>query len=96
MKRACRLGDGWYGIAKELSGALDLVRRLRELEKNYQRPKQLEITLGLQWRGVTPDDVQRLAAAGIERILPSADLVARDSMDVLRKTHERLLSRFLR
>ena len=96
MKRACRLGDGWYGIAKELSGALDLVRRLRELEKNYQRPKPLELTLGLQWRGVTPDEVQRLAAAGIERILPSADLVARDSIGALRATHERLVSRSLR
>lgn len=96
MKRACRLGDGWYGIAKELSGGLDLVRRLRELEKNYQRPKPLELTLGLQWRGVTPDEVQRLAAAGIERILPSADLVARDSIGALRATHERLVSRSLR
>lgn len=96
MKRACRLGDGWYGIAKELSGALDLVRLLRELEKNYQRPKPLELTLGLQWRGVTPDEVQRLAAAGIERILPSADLVARDSIGALRATHERLVSRSLR
>ena len=59
MKRACRLGDGWYGIAKELSGALDLVRRLRELEKIYQRPK-LELTLGLQWHGVTLDDVRSI------------------------------------
>jgi hypothetical protein len=36
MKRACRPGDGWYGIAKGIDGALDLVNKLRELEKKYQ------------------------------------------------------------
>ncbi len=33
IKRACRLGDGWYGIAKQLDQALELVKRVREIEK---------------------------------------------------------------
>jgi probable F420-dependent oxidoreductase len=94
MKRACRLGDGWYGIAKELSGGLDLVNKLREFEKSYQRPRPLEVTLGLQWRGVTPQDISRLAEAGVQRVLPSTDLVARDSLGAMRAAHERLVSKF--
>jgi probable F420-dependent oxidoreductase len=94
MKRACRLGDGWYGIAKELGGALFLVKKLHELQKSYQRPKPLEVTLGLQWRGVTPDDIGRLAEAGVQRVLPSTDLVARDSLGAMRAAHERLVSKF--
>ena len=37
IKRACRLGDGWYGIAKQLDKALELVKRVREIEKGYNR-----------------------------------------------------------
>src|SRR5215472_1439027 len=79
IKRACRLGDGWYGIAKTLDQAVALVKRVRELEIDYQRPKPLELTMGVQWRNTTVADVNRLAEAGVERVLPSG-LVARDSL----------------
>jgi hypothetical protein len=93
MKRACRLGDGWYGIAKTLDQALALVKRIRDMEKGYQRTKPLELTMGVQWRSTSADDVNRLAEAGIERVLPSG-LVARDSLGALRRVHEALVSRF--
>lgn len=93
MKRACRLGDGWYGIAKTLDQALALVKRIRDIEKGYQRTKPLELTMGVQWRSTSADDVNRLAEAGIERVLPSG-LVARDSLGALRRVHEALVSRF--
>jgi probable F420-dependent oxidoreductase len=48
IKRACRLGDGWYGIAKQLDTALELVKRVREIEKGYDRAKPLELTMGAQ------------------------------------------------
>jgi probable F420-dependent oxidoreductase len=94
MKRACRLGDGWYGIAKDLSGALELVKKVREIERGYDRVRPLELTMGLQWRGVTAEDLRRLRDAGVERILPSTDLVARDSLGAMRKVHEQLVSKF--
>jgi probable F420-dependent oxidoreductase len=93
IKRACRLGDGWYGIAKRLDQALELVKRVREIEKSYQRAKPLELTMGVQWRSTEADDVKRLEEAGVERVLPSG-LVARDSLSALRRVHETVVSRF--
>ena len=94
IKRACRLGDGWYGIAKSLDQAVELVKRVREIEKGYQRTKPLELTMGAQWRSTIVDDVRRLEEAGVERVLPSG-LVARDSLGALRKAHETVVSKFL-
>jgi probable F420-dependent oxidoreductase len=93
IKRACRLGDGWYGIAKRLDQALELVKRVREIEKGYNRSKPLELTMGAQWRGTSIDDVRRLEEAGVERALPSG-LVARDSLGALRQVHESVVSKF--
>jgi probable F420-dependent oxidoreductase len=93
IKRACRLGDGWYGIGKTLDEALALVKRVREIETGYQRTQPLELTMGAQWRSTSVGDVNRLAEAGVERVLPSG-LVARDSLGALRRVHETLVSRF--
>ena len=43
---------------------------------------------------MTADDISRLEEAGVERVLPSTDLVARDSLGALRKVHEKLVSKF--
>lgn len=94
IKRACRLGDGWYGIAKQLGQALEMVKRVREIEKDYNRAKPLELTMGAQWRSTSADDVRRLEEAGVERVLPSG-LVARDSLGALRQVHESVVSKFL-
>ncbi|MBV8775449.1 MAG: hypothetical protein JO166_24410 [Deltaproteobacteria bacterium] len=70
------------------------MKRVRELELRYQRPKPLQLTVEVQWRGITVEDVDRLAEAGVERVLPSG-LVARDSLGALRRVHEALESKFL-
>jgi probable F420-dependent oxidoreductase len=93
IKRACRLGNGWYGIAKTLDEALALVKRVREIEAGYRRVTPLELTMGAQWRSTTVDDVKRLEGAGVERVLPSG-LVARDSLGALRRVHETLVLKF--
>jgi len=93
IKRACRLGDGWYGIAKQLERALELVKRVREIEKSYNRKKPLELTVGVQWRTTTIDDVRRLEEAGVERVLPSG-LVTRDSLGALHQVSDALVSKF--
>jgi alkanesulfonate monooxygenase SsuD/methylene tetrahydromethanopterin reductase-like flavin-dependent oxidoreductase (luciferase family) len=85
IKRACRLGDGWYGIAKQVDKALELVKRVREIEKGYNRAKPLELTMGAQWHSTTVDDVRRLEEAGVEREVPARRIIrelARDP-DVL-------------
>ena len=69
------------------------MKRVREIEKGYNRAKPLELTMGAQWRSTTVDDVKRLEEAGVERVLPSA-LVARDSLGALRRVHEEVVSKF--
>jgi hypothetical protein len=49
--------------------------------------------MGEQWRSTTTDDVRRLEETGVERILPSG-LVARDSLDAVRRVHETVVSKF--
>jgi probable F420-dependent oxidoreductase len=94
MKRAARLGDGWYGLSKNVNDALALIKKLREIEKGYNRTQPLEITFGTQWQGITVDDIRRLEEAGVERVLPTTELVARDSLGALRNVHQKLVSKF--
>jgi hypothetical protein len=79
--------------AEHLDKALGLVKRGREIEKSYNRTTPLELTMGVQWRSTTVDDVRRLEEASVERVLPSG-LVARDSSGALRRVHEGVVSKF--
>ncbi len=69
MKRAARLGDGWYGVCHSLEEAQTLIRSLREIEKRYQRARPLEISVVIG--AVNADLVKRLAEMGVERLVGS-------------------------
>jgi probable F420-dependent oxidoreductase len=90
-KRAARLADGFYVTAQNMDDAAQTVARLREVERNYQRAKPLEITMGVG--PVTVDTVKRLEEMGVERIMPGRELVSRDSLGALRSFHDRVLSK---
>ncbi len=80
LKRAVRIGDGWYGIAHSLEQARTLIARLRELERERQRTKPVEVTLSLRTGApLTLDDVRRLAELGVERTLAGLPLRALDA-----------------
>lgn len=70
LKRAVRLGDGWYGIANSIEQARTQIARLHEYERTMGRTKPLEVTLSLRTgKSLTADEVQRLAEIGVERTL---------------------------
>ena len=69
MKRAARLGDGWYGVTHSLEQATELVKQLREVEKRYERATPLEVTVGIG--AVSVDSVKRLTDLGVDRIMGS-------------------------
>ena len=69
MKRAARLGDGWYGITKSIDEAASLIKQLREIEKRHERSAPLEVTVGAG--SVTVDTVKHLEDLGVDRIMGS-------------------------
>ncbi len=94
MKRAARLGDGWYGVTHSLEEATALVNQLREVEKRYERSKPLEITVGI--RAVTVDSVKRLTDLGVDRIMGTvlrAGEIPRDYIHGLHRFHDEVMAK---
>ncbi|HEY6418268.1 MAG TPA: LLM class F420-dependent oxidoreductase [Candidatus Binataceae bacterium] len=70
LKRAARLGDGWYGIAESLDETRHVIARLREHERALGRNTSLELTVSPRLGGpLTVDQVKQLGEMGVERIL---------------------------
>jgi probable F420-dependent oxidoreductase len=70
LKRAARLGDGWYGIGESLDEIASVIKRLREHEKALGRTKPLELTVAPRFGGpLTVEQVKRLREVGVERVL---------------------------
>ena len=70
LKRAARLGDGWYGIGENLDEVASVIKRLREHEKTLGRSKPLELTVAPRFGGpITVDQVKRLREMGVDRVL---------------------------
>jgi probable F420-dependent oxidoreductase len=70
LKRAARLGDGWYGIGESLDEIASVIKRLREHEKALGRTKPLELTVAPRFGGpLTVEQVKRLREMGVERVL---------------------------
>jgi 3-keto-L-gulonate-6-phosphate decarboxylase len=65
------------------------IRRLREVERDYERAKPLELTVGIG--SVTVDDIKRLEEMGLERIIPGRQLTSRDSLGALRRFHDEIM-----
>jgi probable F420-dependent oxidoreductase len=95
MKRAARLGEGWYGVCHSIEEAAVLIKQLREIEKRYQRGNPLEISVVIG--AVTIDSVKRLADLGVGRIVGAvlkAGEVPRDYIHGLHLFHDQVMSKF--
>jgi probable F420-dependent oxidoreductase len=90
-KRAARLADGFYITAQNMAEAAQTIRRIREIERDYNRAKPLELTVGAGT--VTVDAVKRLEDLGVARVMPGRELVSRDSLAALRRFHDQVLSK---
>jgi probable F420-dependent oxidoreductase len=94
LRRAARLGDGWYGIAHNLEQAQELIKRLRECERAEGRAVPLEITISLRTAGaLTVDHVRRVAEMGAVRMLVAGALAGRDSIAAMERLHEDVMSK---
>ena len=85
LKRAARMGDGWYGIANTLDQARAMIERLREHQRAQGRTRPLEITLSLRTgKPLTADDVRGLAEIGVDRALVGLPMKAMDASELER------------
>jgi alkanesulfonate monooxygenase SsuD/methylene tetrahydromethanopterin reductase-like flavin-dependent oxidoreductase (luciferase family) len=67
LRRAARVGDGWYGFALTVAQTAPIVAELRRLRARTGRPP-LEISL-TTFEPLTPELVGRAAETGIDRLI---------------------------
>jgi len=67
LRRAARVGDGWYGFALTVAQTAPIVAELRRLRARTGRPP-LEISL-TTFEPLTPELVTRAADAGVDRLI---------------------------
>jgi probable F420-dependent oxidoreductase len=93
LKRSVRYGDGWYGIARSMGEARNLITRLRELERSASRARPVEITLSLRTgHPLTADEVRQLDDLGVERTLAGLPLRALEG-DEVQRFRDEIMSR---
>src|SRR5271166_1757196 len=95
LRRAVRLGDGWFGIVTSLDEARDLLGRLTEFERQAGRDRKLERTLLTGWN-VSVDDVRRLAELEVERVIDAGIFGVRDPLAHLTEFRRRMAAEFER
>lgn len=66
LRRAATVGDGWAPMNHPLEEVPGSVARIAELRAAAGRDGRTEVTLGGDV--ATPDDVERYAAAGVDRL----------------------------
>jgi probable F420-dependent oxidoreductase len=81
LKRAARLGDGWYGIAESMDEIAGVIERLRGHERALGRTTALELTVSPRLgEPLTVAHVRRLGDLGVSRILLGAGPATRDQI----------------
>jgi probable F420-dependent oxidoreductase len=69
LKRAAKLGDGWYGIAESTEQIGATIKRLREHERAVGRAVPLELTVSRLREQLKPEQIGQFAEMGVSRII---------------------------
>jgi probable F420-dependent oxidoreductase len=93
LRRAARLGDGWYGVRHGPEKMREFRDRLLALRCEYGREHEpFEITVNAP-RDLDPDTVARYEEAGVDRVVPTLWSTTREAVPALEDFHERVISR---
>lgn len=90
LRRAATVGDGWVPMNHTLEEIPAKVARLAELRDRAGRPGRTEITLGASITG--PDDIERHAEAGVDRVFVKPWRRTSDAMASIGQFAEEFLS----
>jgi probable F420-dependent oxidoreductase len=90
LRRAVRVGDGWYGFALTVARTAPIVAELRRLRAHTGRPP-LEISL-TTFEPLTPELVTRAAEAGVDRLIVMPTVPADALEDLVRRLGSELIA----
>jgi probable F420-dependent oxidoreductase len=92
LRRAARLGDGWYAPPQPAEQARDFVTKLTQLRREAGRAQEpFEVTLGASAE-IEVDEVRRLEEAGVDRLVVLLWERTRDAVPNLGRFAERVLA----
>jgi probable F420-dependent oxidoreductase len=94
LRRAARLGDGWYGIAESMDGIRETIAKLREREREVGRSQPLEITISPRI-GVplTPALVNQFEEMGVSRIIFAAGPSTREQIAAMERFRDEVMNK---
>jgi probable F420-dependent oxidoreductase len=94
LRRAARLGDGWYGIAESIDGIRETIGQLRERERELKRESSLEITISPRiGQPLTPALVKQFADMDVSRIIFAAGPSAREQIAGMERFRDDVMSK---
>jgi len=94
LKRAARLGDGWYGIAESLSDIRGVITRLRGYEAALGRTTPLELTVSPRLGGpVTVEQVRQFAQMGVSRIILGTTPTTREQLAEMERLRDQVMAK---
>ncbi|MGH7248292.1 MAG: LLM class flavin-dependent oxidoreductase, partial [Pseudomonadota bacterium] len=94
LKRAARLGDGWYGIAESLADIRGVISRLRAHEAALGRATPLELTVSPRLGGpVTIAQVRELGQMGVSRIILGTTPTTREQLAEMERLRDEVMAK---
>lgn len=92
LRRAARLGDGWYGVSHGPEAMTVFRERLLQLRSEYGRDHEpFEISVNAS--NLTPALVEQYDEAGVDRLVVSVFSTTREAVPGLERFHEEIVSK---
>ncbi len=94
LRRAAKIGDGWYGIAESIAGMRTTIARLREHEQAASRATPLELTVSPRLgEPLKLDHVKQFAEMGVSRIIFGAGPATKDQLDAMSRFADEIIAK---
>jgi probable F420-dependent oxidoreductase len=91
LRRAALVGDGWIPMNHPLEQIPPAVTRLAELRDAAGREGKVEVTVG--GSVAAPDDVERYAEAGVDRVIVRPWKSSKDAIDGIRRFADEVMAK---
>lgn len=93
LKRAAKLGDGWYGIAEATDQIRATMRRLREHERAAGRTVPLELTVSRLREKLKPADIDQFKEMGVSRIIVGPEPTTKEHLEAMERFGAEVIAR---
>jgi probable F420-dependent oxidoreductase len=95
LRRAARLGDGWYGIGENPDEVRRVIARLREHEREQGRTRPLELTVAPRFGGpLKAEQVRELEQMGVDRVILGAGPSTKDQLAAMDRFRDDVMAQW--